>query len=76
LCSGWCSMEWLISSNNRDREIPERGILVSVDLTSFLERIFVASASEALSHLVEKVSARCGLEVPVRQSALDECPFF
>jgi hypothetical protein len=61
---------------NRDNEIPERGVFVSVDLASVLESIYAAPESGTLSELVQGVVARYGLNIPVRRSSLDDRPSY
>lgn len=58
-------------------EPPDRGMWQTVDLPALLEAIYIGPAAPGwFRELVEKIVERYGLGVPVRQSALDDAPFF
>jgi len=58
-------------------EPPKNGILIKVDLSLLIEKIFVSpSAPEWFYFLVKKIVKKFGIEKPVRQSSLMADPFF
>jgi len=68
---------WGLSSSDAADEGTEEGLTISVSLHDLIETVYVAPQSPGWFHvLVDRTCRKYDLSKPVRQSTLDEDPFF